>query len=615
MKCLLLPLFFPLSLFAQHPTFIKVNDRVLAYSIKKEETKLFTINLTKGKTYSVRAEQKGIDIALTLTTKEGNKIKYQDSPNGEFGPEIIEYKPDSTATYVLNITPLADSTNAIEGKISIQVKETLTLNNDTHIVTTLSPKQMHEDLKIFQEIRQQANSGLYRYRTKKEMDSIYRWAFEQVEKPLNILAFYRLIVVLTDFEASCHNWTELPNDMSYYLPRKNGIFPFYMKYIQGKMIVNNANKDIPLGSRIVSINGVSDTVIMKLLSKYRTTDGYNITRKNVSSVNDNFSQKYQVEFGLHNAFFIKYILPDSTYILTKTIKSITVNEQEKNYYRRNSARFDSTLDYNIQEKYSFKIINQSTALLNIRIFTMGDDNNDSNYIVFSSFLDSIFKIIKTNNQIKNLIIDIRGNPGGNGGALMKAFSYITDSSFRENSLAYINFKKLPFPQYYAWNSTDLENQKKEQNDLESRLNKEFSIFSNGKYLQNEKYNPYWHPDSNRFEGNLYLLIDEYVGSAASHFASLVRGYTNATIVGKETVGGYYGHNGHKQVEYILPNSKIKTGFFIVFVEQDAPKKSSQPFGRGIIPDYEVSQSFKDFINNRDNRDTQMDLVLKLITKN
>jgi hypothetical protein len=102
-----------------------------------------------------------------------------------------------------------------------------------------------------------------------------------------------------------------------------------------------------------------------------------------------------------------------------------------------------------------------------------------------------------------------------------------------------------------------------------------------------------------------------VGSAASHFASLVRGYTNATIVGVETVGGYYVHNGHRAVEYVLPNSKIKTGFSIVFVEQDAPKKDIQPFGRGIIPNYEVSQSYEDFINNID---TQMNFAIKLIEK-
>ncbi|HEY9260658.1 hypothetical protein, partial [Chitinophaga sp.] len=79
--------------------------------------------------------------------------------------------------------------------------------------------------------------------------------------------------------------------------------------------------------------------------------------------------------------------------------------------------------------------------------------------------------------------------------------------------------------------------------------------------------------------------------------------------GVETVGGYYGHNGHMAVIYELPHSKIKTKFSIVYVDQDAPVKLDQPVGRGIIPDHTVWPSFNDFMENRD---TQMEYVLKLI---
>jgi Peptidase family S41 len=489
-KHLITLLFFPLSFFGQHPTFIKADGSVKTYSIKKKDVKLFAISLTKDKTYLIHTEQKGIDIELSLTTKEGNKIKFQDSPNGEFGPEIIEYKPDSTAIYILNIMPLQDSTNAAEGKFSIQVKKTLTLNNDTHIATILSPNQMAEDIKIFREIREQANSGLYIYKTKKEVDSMYNWAYGQVAKPLDILAFYRIIAVLTDFEGSCHNWTGLPYDVSYYLQRKKGYFPFSLKYIEGKIFVDNFNKKIPFGSRVITINGKADSVICKALYKYRTTDGYNVSVKNPSNVNFGFGKRYQIEFGVNDNYEIMYTLPNSSEQLSQTVKSVSSDEWEKNYLQRNSAKFDSMLDYEVQQKYSFKTLNDSTSLLNLRIFTVGDDINNPNYRAFSAFLDSIFKEMKTNKQIKNLVIDIRSNPGGNGGALMKAFTYITDSKFRENTLAYINFKNIPLPKYYAWSSSDKENQEKEQADLERELNKEFSIFSNGKYLQSGKYNPY-----------------------------------------------------------------------------------------------------------------------------
>jgi C-terminal processing protease CtpA/Prc len=132
----------------------------------------------------------------------------------------------------------------------------------------------------------------------------------------------------------------------------------------------------------------------------------------------------------------------------------------------------------------------------------------------------------------------------------------------------------------------------------------------GRNLQNPKYNPVYAPKEPGFKGKLYLLIDENVASAGSHFASLVKAYArNVTIVGVETVGGYYGHNGHMALIYELPHSKIKTKFSIVYVIQDAPVKADQPEGRGIIPDYTVWPVYNDFMENRD---TQMEYVLQLI---
>jgi len=42
---------------------------------------------------------------------------------------------------------------------------------------TFSQKKMQKDLKVFKNIREEANSGLYTYRSKQEIDSIYDWAF------------------------------------------------------------------------------------------------------------------------------------------------------------------------------------------------------------------------------------------------------------------------------------------------------------------------------------------------------------------------------------------------------------------------------------------------------
>ena len=79
--------------------------------------------------------------------------------------------------------------------------------------------------------------------------------------------------------------------------------------------------------------------------------------------------------------------------------------------------------------------------------------------------------------------------------------------------------------------------------------------------------------------------------------------------GEETVGGYYGHNGHIPLAYVLPKSKIRTFFFIVNLDQYVDEQATQLPGRGVIPDYRVTQSYQDFITHKDN---QLEFVLKLI---
>ena len=53
-------------------------------------------------------------------------------------------------------------------------------------------------------------------------------------------------------------------------------------------------------------------------------------------------------------------------------------------------------------------------------------------------------------------------------------------------------------------------------------------------------------------------------------------------------------------------------FSVVNLEQDVPKKENQEYDRGIIPDYEITQTFDDYLKNAD---TQMNFTMKLIDRN
>lgn len=610
MKLIAVPLLaLPVLVIAQKASSLAVNQQK-SFSVSQGEVKIFGLKLEKGKNYQIVVEQKGIDVELRLKNPTGTEIAYQDSPNGKYGPEIIDISIQNNTEFVLSVTPLKEAANAKEGKCSVSVKETVSPDQNTVITQSLSHAQMKADLQVFRNIREKANSGFYRYRTPAQIDSIFNWASLQIQKPLSINEFHKIIMTLTDFEGSNHNNTRLPHPASMYVSKETGYFPFHFKKIANQMIVNYEGAEIPLGSQILSINGISADSLRQRFSKYYTTDGYNETANDKACIENSYGWIFPFEMGNFEKFDITYKTPYSDEVQKISLPSVNRQTSSSRYLNRHSAQLDSLTHFDFQEKYSFKRISPQTALLNFRIFTMASNAEDPEFGTFSNYLDSLFLSFKLN-KIQNLIIDIRNNPGGNDPTYEKVFTYLTDHPFRENSEAYIIFNKLPYPNYYKWNSTDKSNQKRELAELNDYLQTTFSVHNNGdnKFYQDQQFNPVYHPDSNRFSGNIYLLINEDVGSAASHFASLVRGHSNATIVGVETSGGYYGHNGHFPVEYVLPNSKITTRFSIVHVTQDAPNKTSQPIGRGIIPDHQVYQSFDDFMHNED---TQLKYVLKLI---
>lgn len=260
----------------------------------------------------------------------------------------------------------------------------------------LRPHEMKQDLQLFLDIRKKANSGLYRYRSPKQIDSIYQWAFKEIRRPMSAISFYKIILQLTDFEGSCHNYTEPEAGLVGYLNRQRGFFPYALKYIEGNIIFNSPSAPIPVGSQVLGINGVSQKELMTSFYKYITTDGFIQTQKLSNSVNGSYGLRYLYEYGIKDSFAIRFIPPGTTVPQTVTVPAVSLEEQKANLKQRYSAPVDSVIDYKLQPKYSFRMLNPSTGLLNLRIFTMATGADDPAFAVYVAFIDSVFQALSHN---------------------------------------------------------------------------------------------------------------------------------------------------------------------------------------------------------------------------
>lgn len=478
---------------------------------------------------------------------------------------------------------------------------------------SFSRKKMAKDLQIFKNIRMEANSGLYKYRSKLEIDSIYTWAENQIKKISTYREFYNLICKLTDFEGSLHNDTELPEKYKNSLRTEQaGYFPYAIKWVDGKWLLNQKVAEIPLGAELININQRPINKIIEDLYKYYTTDGVNKTGKRIG-INYHFSKYYRINFGLENKFEVRYKLPSSQEVKTVTLASVSYTQYYTNVQNRYSKPFDHVnyTDWDENEIYRFGITQDSIGILTIHSFSMGN-KYAAEHKRYISFLDSVFADIKRQ-KIKDLIVDVRYNGGGTDPNDLVTYSYLAQRSFQENTQAWISFRKVPMIRYAYTNIPRFLRPlgvRKYNRDFQE----EFPLEIDGKFFQDSTSEDHAirKPNRNAFTGNIYLLISPRLASAGSLFAAMVTGNKNSITIGEEAMGGYYGHNGHSSLGYILPKSGLGTFFSVVNLEQDVPEKENQLYNRGVIPDISISQTYEDFI---DQKDTQMEETLKLIRTN
>lgn len=487
----------------------------------------------------------------------------------------------------------------------------LTVNGQS-IDDPISIRKMRKDFEIFLKISKKANSGLFKYRMPHEIDSIYNWGNLQIEKLATYREFYNLVCTISDFEGSLHNEVSLPQNYVDFLRKETfGYFPYPIKWIEGKWIINIDQKEIPLGSEILAINDIDINRIIPQLYKYYTTDGNNLTGKRVGLM-AHFSKFYRLNFGLSQFFKIRYSNPISKEQETKNINSIGYKAYYENFLDIHSMPLDKLYYADLKEnqKYNYKQLDSITGILTIHTFDMGNETTDE-HKKYQNFLDSVFIDIKTQG-LKNLIVDIRNNGGGTDPNDLVTYSYLTDRNFQENKEAWISFRKIPLIKYYNIGIPKFLRPLfvgKYNKDFQ----KDFPLEKNKKFYQDEnsKDHKIRNPNPNAFTGNVYLLISPRTASAGSLFAAMLTGNKNTTTIGEETMGGYYGHNGHTPLSYKLPKSKIVVTFSVVNLDQDVPKKENQKYDRGIIPDYEVIESFNDFMNNMD---TQLNFTIDLIRR-
>ena len=380
---------------------------------------------------------------------------------------------------------------------------------------------------------------------------------KEISKPLTDIDFYLLLEPLVTDLIDGHTDISIPYE-SYY-KFNPCIFPYKVKLLPNSPFITvirpckTITREIPAGAEILSINGVESNKIVKDIiklnsgesDKFRADCGANMFEFYLNNL-----------YGMNKNYIVKYKISDK--IETKKIIGIKYDSLI------NRIKHDATKKTNFKQiDYSLKLIPETkTAIIDFISF------NDLEK--FKIFIDSTFKQIKENN-IKNLIIDVRENGGGDSNIGDEFFQYISPCTFKQIFKTLIKYSRLQKYDYKYIRDKDLQDS--------SCLNKPNGLVE---IYQSDSLSIKLRKNPLRFKGKIYLLTSTYTFSSAADFAQCFKYYKMGKIIGEET-GGWlvcYGDNIYGS----LPNSKLNfTISHKFFINVGANEND----WHGVIPDITI----------------------------
>lgn len=438
-----------------------------------------------------------------------------------------------------------------------------------------SPEQLQKDYSIYQYTLEEAHPGLYWYTSKDSMDAWFRWGREQLKDSLTEPEFRRVLSYVSSKIGCGHTSVRSSKSFSKYLDtvRISRIFPLSFKFWKDTAVIaaNLHRKDSILtrGTIVTSLNGVPMNAIVDSLFQFLSTDGYNTTHKYQTLSNRGlFGSMYSSIYGYSPYYTIEYVDPNGT--IKKTFippffpGADTSDRQMARPVRREPK--PSRKEQRNMQRNSVRLLKMDTsshvAMMDLNTFTRGYG--------LKGFFRRSFRALN-DNKMSYLIIDVRGNGGGNVTNSTMITRYLTDHKFKIGDTLYAIDKRKKYSRYI-------------QNDFFNRLF--ITLFTRRKrdgyyhfrYFEKHYIKP---RKKNHYDGKVYILTGGNSFSATTLFVSELIRQENVTVVGEETGGGSYGNSAWLIPDVTLPVTKVRfrLPLFRLVIDKDAPKT-----GLGVQPE-------------------------------
>jgi len=432
----------------------------------------------------------------------------------------------------------------------------------------VNPDQSAHELNILKATLKSLHPGVYRYESSAQVDSLFALLTRQTRKPVAEARYFIWLSQALIHVRCGHTYTNYwnqPKEVSSNLYSKTYL-PLLFRMIGSKMIVTHnlsESKLIKPGDEILSINGVSSSRIVDSLLTVSPSDGLHGLARKLDNMSieplDADTSNYNL-FDIYFPLFFSNNFNTSHYTIQLRapgghVFELTVNSVNK---VERLGRYDKRFGVlPVHEKnWSLYFINAKTACFRIGDFEIWEWKKD-----YRQYLDSIFTLLRKR-RVSNLIVDIRGNGGGDDAARDEVFSYLTDTPFGCSDPMHRRVKFLTIPDTLIPFLKTWDKSFKEPKNSSEYIRTEYGCYER-KAGPDQPCAPVA-PKENHFLGRKFLITDGRNGSTTFTLAKLFRTYRTGEIVGEPTGGNQQGINGGQFFFLYLPYSKIEIDIPLVW---------------------------------------------------
>lgn len=462
----------------------------------------------------------------------------------------------------------------------------------THDGAQLAPAELQADFDLMRSALEEAHAGIYRYVTKPDLDRTFARQRAQLGRPMSKFELFAVLMKTTAAIRCGHTGIQLDAETLAALPTTPQ-FPLRIMFDHHKMVVvaNETNDStIRPGMEVLEINHRTSREIVDAMLPTIPTDG-DIEAGKWRRLETSFAWRYWLVVDPAKEFTI-VARNSSGATTTATLAGVTAEERKQNHNpvndetNANLRRLEWSTD-NLGLRFL-----KGDAIAEIRIRSFGGDD-------YPQWLDRAFRTLRDKSTAA-LVLDLRGNGGGDDmyGAML--VSYLTDKPFRY--FDHIRIKTTD-PSFKA--HTDL------TPDVERSIREGVVADAASGFLATPKLHPgitEQQPAKYPFLGKTIILIDGRTFSTAADVAAVVHHLRRATFIGEETGGAYLGNNSGEVPFLTLPNSKAQVRVPL-FEYWNAVGVAGNR--RGTLPDLAVETTAAKLLAGVDE---QLDAALALVEK-